>query len=73
MSVNSASDRAVRSALASSQNLSELEEKSLKGLSGQDYERAKAQLMLQKQQETVAFITKLLTDQGAMDVIGNMK
>ncbi|QSQ23244.1 hypothetical protein JY651_50620 [Pyxidicoccus parkwayensis] len=73
MSIHSAADRAVRNALASSQNLSEVEEKSLKGLSGQDYERAKAQLMLQKQQETVAFITKLLKDQGAMDVIGNVK
>jgi hypothetical protein len=73
MSIYSAGDRAVRAALASSQGLSEVEEKSLKGLSGQDYERAKAQLMLQKQQETVAFITKLLKDQSAMDVIGNVK
>jgi hypothetical protein len=73
MSINNAADRAVLAGLGASQRLSTLEEKALSGLSGQDYERAHAQLMLQKQQETVAYITKILKDSGAMDVIGNVK
>jgi hypothetical protein len=73
MSINSAADRAVLAGMAASQRLSTLEEKALSGLSGPDRDRAEAQLMLQKQQETVAYITKILKDSGAMDVIGNIK
>ena len=73
MSIPSASDRVILAGLGASQRLSSAEEQALSGLKGQDYERAHAQLMLQKQQETVAYVSKLLKSGGAMEIIGNIK
>lgn len=74
MSIPSASDRVVLAGLGASQRLSALEEQALQGLKGQDYERAYAQLMLQKQQETVNYVSKLLKGGGTtMTIINNMK
>ncbi|WP_223635272.1 hypothetical protein [Corallococcus sp. EGB] len=66
---------AVRSAFNTSQGLNETESATLKGLKGDDLVRARAQLMLQKQQEAAAFasnIMKKLSD-IAMSIIGNTK
>ena len=62
-------------ALGHSQGLSALEQKSLAGLKGVDRDRAEAQLMLQKQQETVAFVTNMLKkiNEIAMQQINNIK
>ncbi len=73
MSVRDSKDAVVLSALRTSQSLSSLEQKALSGLSGADYERAHAQLMLQKQQETVAFVSKLLKSDTALNMINNLK
>ncbi|RKH01028.1 hypothetical protein D7V97_29515 [Corallococcus sp. CA053C] len=67
------SDRTVMAALNTSQRLNATEEKMLQGLSGDDRTRAEAQLMLQKQQETVNFVSNLLKDSTTMSVIGNLK
>ena len=62
-------------ALGASQSLSALEEKSLSGLTGPDRDRAEAQLMLQKRQETVAFVSNIMKmlNQIAMSQISNLK
>ncbi|NMO21607.1 hypothetical protein HPC49_32230 [Pyxidicoccus fallax] len=76
MSINATNTAAqVTTALNQSQGLSDLEQQSLAGLKGPDLERAKAQLMLQKQQEATAFASNIIKklNEIAMSVIGNMK
>lgn len=75
MSNATVSSAAVSKAMNHSTGLSALEEQSLSGLKGQDYDRAKAQLMLSKQQETTAFVSNILKklNEIAMQVIGNMR
>jgi|GEM_PF-7126030 hypothetical protein len=65
---------ATTTALGQSSSLSALEERSLEGLTGPDKERAKAQLMLQKQQETVNFVSNVLKklNEVAMHIIGKI-
>ena len=60
---------------ASSSGLSPLEQQSMQGLSGDDRARMEAQLALQKEQETVSFISNMLKKKNeiAMAVIGNLK
>ncbi len=62
-------------ALGGSQGLSDLEKRSLSGLTGVDRDRAEAQLMLQKQQEATAFASNIIKklNEIAMSVIGNIK
>jgi hypothetical protein len=59
----------------SSSGLSPLEQQSMQGLSGDDRARMEAQLALQKEQETVSFISNMLKKKNeiAMAVIGNLK
>ena len=73
MNVSHTADAAVNAALKPSQGFSPAEQKMLDTLSGPDRARMEAQLALQKQQETVAFISKALKNEGAMSVINNMK
>ncbi len=60
---------------ASEADLSPLEKQTLAGLSGPDRQRAVAQLLLQKQQETVAFVSNVLKKLNdiAMSQIGNFR
>ncbi|RKH62375.1 hypothetical protein [Corallococcus llansteffanensis] len=67
------SDRTTMAALNASQSLSPTEQKMLQGLSGDDYKRAHAQLMLQKQSETVNFVTNILKNNTTMSVLANLK
>jgi len=62
-------------ALGKSSGLSDLEQQSMQGLSGDDRARMEAQLALQKEQETVSFISNMLKKKNeiAMAVIGNLK
>lgn len=73
MNVTHAADRAVDAALKPSEGFSPSEKKMLDSLSGPDRARAEAQLSLQKQQETVSFISKILKNDGAMQTINNLK
>ena len=73
MSTKINKDANVLAALNTSQRLSPTEQKMLNGLSGDDYKRAHAQLMLQKQSETVNFVSKLLKSDTTLQVIGNLK
>ncbi len=61
-------------ALRESSSLSTLEQSSLEGLNGPDRTRAEAQLKLQKQQETVNFVSNVLKklNEVAMHVIGKI-
>ncbi|RKH43196.1 hypothetical protein [Corallococcus llansteffanensis] len=70
-----ASAAALSTAFKGSQSLSATEQQSLAGLSGVDLDRAKAQLMLQKQQEAVAFASNIMKklNEIAMSVISNLK
>ncbi|RKG65552.1 hypothetical protein, partial [Corallococcus terminator] len=70
-----ASAAALSTAFKGSQSLSATEKSSLAGLSGVDLERATAQLMLQKQQEAVAFASNIIKklNEIAMSVISNLK
>jgi hypothetical protein len=60
-------------AMKTSQRLNATEQKMLQGLTGDDLVRARAQLMLQKQQETVSFVSNLLKGDTTLQVIGNLK
>jgi hypothetical protein len=75
MTTSTVAAASLTKALGASQGLSDLEQKSLSGLSGPDRERAEAQLMLQKQQEATAFVTNILKklNEIAMSVIGNLR
>ena len=75
MDVTSAANSALSAAKAPSTGLTQTEQDSLAGLSGDDYKRAYAQLMLQKQQETVSFVSNILKKRNeiAMAVIGNLR
>ncbi|RKH33917.1 hypothetical protein [Corallococcus sicarius] len=73
MSTKINKDGTVLAALNTSQRLNATEQKLLKGLTGDDRTRAEAQLMLQKQQETVNFVSKLLKSDTTIQVIGNLK
>ena len=66
---------AISKAFNTSQGLNATEQASLKGLTGDDRTRAEAQLMLQKQQESVAFASNIMKklNEIAMSIIGNMK
>ena len=74
--VTNAASSALSSALsASNGGFSAEEQKMLGSLSGADRSRMEAQLALQKQQETVAFISNMLKklNEIAMSVINNIK
>ena len=73
MNVTQTADSAVQSALKNSTGLSQAEQTLLSKLSGADRDRMEAQLALQKQQETVAFISKSLKNDTAMQTINNLK
>ena len=75
MDVTSAANSALSAAKSPSTSLTQTEQDSLAGLSGDDYKRAYAQLMLQKQQETVSFVSNILKKRKeiAMAVIGNLR
>ncbi|QRK04592.1 hypothetical protein JQX13_30620 [Archangium violaceum] len=76
MSVNNQANAALASALAPSANgFSAAEKNMLSQLSGPDRARMEAQLALQKQQETVAFISNMMKklNEIAMSVINNLK
>ncbi len=74
MNVSDTAGAAVKAALSpSAGGFSPAEQKMLDTLSGPDKARMEAQLALQKQQETVAFISKVLKNEGSMSVINNMK
>jgi hypothetical protein len=73
MPMNIPKSDAVLNALGTSQRLNATEQKMLQGLTGDDLTRARAQLMLQKQQETVNFVSKLLKSDTTIQVIGNLK
>ena len=66
-------DAAQMAALDISTGLSQLEKDTLAGLSGDDYKRAYAQLMLQKQQETVTFVSNVLKNGTKMTLINNLR
>jgi hypothetical protein len=75
MTVTNSAASALTNAFKASKGLNSLEQQSLAGLSGDDLTRARAQLMLQKQQETVAFISNMMKKMNeiAMSVINNMR
>jgi hypothetical protein len=73
MNVTHAADAAVKAALKPSGGFSPQETAMLNTLSGADRARMEAQLALQKQQETVAFISKMLKNDTAMQAINNLK
>ena len=75
MDVTSAAQSAVSSAKSPSTNLTSLEQDTLAGLSGDDYKRAYAQLMLQKQQETVSFVSNVMKKRNEMIMatVGNLR
>ncbi len=73
MNVSHKAGIATDKALDNSTQLSAQETKMLQGLSGADRERMEAQLMLQKQQETTSFISKILKNNTTMDVINALK
>ena len=76
MTVSSVADSKLSSALSNSNSgFNAAETKMLNTLSGQDRERMEAQLALQKQQETVAFISNMIKKQNeiAMSIISNLK
>ena len=72
--VNNTANSALASALSSSNTGFNAQETAmLNTLSGPYRARMEAQLALQKQQETVAFISKVLKNETAMQTINNMK
>ena len=75
MDVTSAAQSAVSSAKSPSTELTGLEKDTLAGLSGDDYKRAYAQLMLQKQQETVSFVSNVMKKRNEMIMatVGNLR
>ncbi len=75
MDVTSAANNALSAAKSPSTNLTSLEQDTLAGLSGDDYKRAYAQLMLQKQQETVSFVSNVMKKRNEiiMAAVGNLR
>ena len=73
MDISSVADSAMTAALRTSNGLSKLEQDTLASLSGDDYKRAYAQLMLQKQSECVNFISNVLKNPEVMTQINNMR
>jgi hypothetical protein len=74
--VNNTASTALATALSASNGGFSAEEKQMLGtLSGADRSRMEAQLALQKQQETVAFISNMMKklNEIAMSVINNIK
>ncbi|WNG35199.1 hypothetical protein F0U60_17350 [Archangium minus] len=73
--VNNAATSALNKALSNSNTYSTEENNLLSKLSGPDRDRMEAQLALQKQQETVAFISNMMKklNEIAMSVINNLK
>ncbi|HEX8704148.1 MAG TPA: hypothetical protein VF815_35275, partial [Myxococcaceae bacterium] len=69
MDVTSTANSAVASAKSPSTNLTQLEQDTLAGLSGDDYKRAYAQLMLQKQQETVSFVSNVMKKRNEIAMV----
>lgn len=73
MSVTRAADAAVQKALSHSTGSITKDDALFAGLTGADRDRAMAQFALQKQQETVAFISKAMKNDSAMATINNMR
>ncbi|MDY7225521.1 hypothetical protein [Hyalangium rubrum] len=73
MDISKVSDAAMLAALRSSTGLSQVEQDTLSGLTGDDYKRAYAQLMLQKQSETVSFCSNVLKNGSKMTSINNLR
>ncbi|NOJ96937.1 hypothetical protein HMI51_40220 [Corallococcus coralloides] len=77
MTITAAANNSLNSALSTSGGLSALEQQSLSGLDkgSPEYKRAEAQLLLQKLQETVSFISNMLKKKNeiAMATIGNLR
>ncbi|HEX8704828.1 MAG TPA: hypothetical protein VF815_38705 [Myxococcaceae bacterium] len=73
MDISRAADTAMTAALNTHKGLSPLEQETLAGLSGDDYKRAYAQLMLQKQSETVNYISNVLKNNTTMTQINNLR
>jgi len=73
MNVSQAAELAVKAALKDPRGLTESDMQLLAGLSGDDLLRAKAQLMLHKQQETVAFVTKLIKSDFVIQILNNLR
>ncbi|WNG35201.1 hypothetical protein F0U60_17335 [Archangium minus] len=73
--INNAATSALNKALSNSNTYSTEENNLLSKLSGPDRDRMEAQLALQKQQETVAFISNMMKklNEIAMSVINNLK
>ena len=73
--VTNAASSALNQALSNSGAQSAEEKNLLSKLSGPDRDRMEAQLALQKQQETVAFISNMMKklNEIAMSVINNLK
>jgi predicted outer membrane protein len=71
--ISAVADAAQMAALRTHTGLSKLEQDTLAGLSGDDYKRAYAQLMLQKQQETVSYISNVLKNNTTMTQINNLR
>jgi hypothetical protein len=73
--VTSAASSALNKALSNSNGFSDAENNLLSKLSGADRDRMEAQLALQKQQETVAFVSNMMKklNEIAMSVINNLK
>ena len=71
--VTNAASSALNQALSNSGAQSAEEKNLLSKLSNPDRDRMEAQLALQKQQETVAFISKSLKNDTAMQTINNLK
>ena len=73
MDISRTADTAMTAALNTHKGLSQLEQETLAGLSGDDYKRAYAQIMLQKQSETVNFITNVMKNTTTMTQINNLR
>lgn len=73
MDISRTADAAMTAALRTSTGLSQIEAETLAGLSGDDYKRAYAQIMLSKQQETVSFITNVMKNTTTMTQINNLR
>jgi hypothetical protein len=73
--VNNTANAALNKALSNSNGFSDAENNLLSKLSGADRDRMEAQLALQKQQETVAFVSNMMKklNEIAMSVINNLK
>ena len=75
MSITNTANNAIRDAKSPSTQLTSIEQDTLAGLTGDDYKRAYAQLMLQKQQETVSFVSNVMKKRNEMIMatVGNLR